>query len=40
MQLVDALKTPWRQSITEQNTDLVGLSLCDNHLIKKSLLSC
>ena len=31
MQLVDALKTPWKQSIREQNTNLNGLSLYDHH---------
>ena len=36
MQLVDALKTPWKQSIREQNTNLNGLSLYDHHLIKNN----
>ena len=34
-QLIDALKTPWKQSIREQNTNLNGLSLYDHHFIKK-----
>ena len=35
MQLVDALKTPWKQSIREQNKNLSSLSLYDHHNIKK-----
>ena len=37
MQLVDALETPWKQSIREQNTNLNGLSLYDHHFIKKQI---
>ena len=36
MQLVDALKAPWKQSIREQNTNLNGLSLYNHHLIEKT----
>ena len=38
MQLVDALETPWKQPIGEQNTNLNCLSLYDHHLIKKTSL--
>ena len=36
MQLVDALKKPWKQSIREQNTNLNSGSIYGHHLIKKS----
>ena len=36
VQLVDALKTPWKQSIRKQNAHLNDLSLYDRHLIKKN----
>ena len=36
MQLVAALNTIWKHSISEQNTNLNGLSLYDQHLIKKN----
>ena len=35
-QLVDALKTPWKQSIREQDANLNRLSLYEHHLIKKT----
>ena len=37
MQMVDALNTPWKQSITEQNTN--NLSLHDHYFIKKTVYS-
>ena len=39
MQLVAALNTIWKHSISEQNTNLNGLSLYDQHLIKKQVYS-
>ena len=36
IQLVDALETPWKQSIRAQNTNLNSLRLYDHHLIKKN----
>ena len=35
IQLVDALETPWKQSIREQNTNLNCLSLYDHQKKKK-----
>ena len=37
MQMVDALNTPWKQFIREQNTN--NLSLHDDYFIKKTVYS-
>ena len=38
MQLVHALRKPWKQSIREQSTNLNDLSVYDHHPIKRFIL--